>query len=239
VSKRVTLPTVRGATPLIFAILCEQTEIVRYFVETKKARLDVAVDGMRPIHYACLVGIAEIVQMILTAAPDEKSARNSMGYYPLHIAASNEHLQVVLVLIKAGAEVRVPNSEPKDQREIVHPAMYNMNLPLHCAMRNRDIKVARALIAGDSSEPRETVITRNRQGLVPLDVAEAFRNTKMAEFMKELMKGNISVPIFELAYMEYVEKGDEDKEEVNREVIEMLCHRVQEIVPDYVSEGTE
>ena len=42
-SKNPKIPKIKGPTPLILAILCEQTEIVNYFINEKNANLKISV----------------------------------------------------------------------------------------------------------------------------------------------------------------------------------------------------
>jgi ankyrin repeat protein len=209
VSKRIRLPSVRDPTPLVFAILCEQPEIVSYFLARKNARLDLDVDGFFPIHYACLVGIPAIVRAFLDASAAELTRPNSFGYSPLHIAAANQHLQVVLMLLKLGAPVsRVAQ---------------NQNTPLHVAMRNDDTKIAECLIAVDD----HLLTARNVQNESPLDIATRFGNELMVEFLQRILTFKAAVPLFEVLYLRYVE---EEKARASEEVIDMLCKKVQSIM---------
>jgi ankyrin repeat protein len=204
---------VRDPTPLVFAILCEQPEIVRYFLERKHARVDLDVDGFFPIHHACLVGIPAIVRAILDESPDELSRPNSFGYSPLHLAAANQHLQVVLMLLKLGPPVGC--------------VAQNQNTPLHVAMRNDDTKIAECLIAVNE----HLLATRNVQNESPLDVATRFENEKMIKFIQDVLTFKAAVPLFEVLYLHYVEKGSEgEKVKASEEVIDMLCKKVQSIM---------
>lgn len=208
VSKKIRIPTLRGPTPLIFAILCEQTEIVKYLIERKKARMDIAVDGLLPIHFACIVGLKSIVEMILDKAPEQINSKNALGYTPLHIACSNEHLQIVLMLIKRGAAVNC----------IAH----NGNTPLHVAMRNSDTRIAEVLIAADDN----VVDVRNRppQNAYAHDLAGLFNNDKMVKFMKSILSCEVEVPIFEVLYVKYSE--DIDNKELMLDVVDMLSRKM-------------
>lgn len=64
-SQRIPFPFVRGPTPLVFSILYQRTDIFKYFLIEKNASLDVKVNGLYPIHYACAVGKLDIMQIIL------------------------------------------------------------------------------------------------------------------------------------------------------------------------------
>jgi ankyrin repeat protein len=193
---------------------------VAYLLHSKHARVDIDIEGFFPIHFACLVGIKEIVELLLSASPRELSRLTSFGYSPLHIAAANDHLQTVLLLLKLGANVSA--SEPQ-----------NRNTPMHVAMRSEDMKIAECLIAVDGG----VLSARNLQNEAPLDVAARFGNEKMVSFLRAVLSFETPIPLFEVLYVRYIEgQTIEQKEKGNREVIEMLCKKVQGIlfepVPD-------
>jgi ankyrin repeat protein len=189
-------------------------EIVRYLLQTKHARVDIDVEGFYPIHFACLVGITEIVELLTSHSPAEISRLNSMGYSPLHIAVANDHLQTVLLLLKLGANVGAAGSQ-------------NRNTPLHVGMRSDDIRIAECLIAVDGA----LLTTRNFQNEVPLDIAVRYGNEIMTRFLRRVMNFEVPVPLFEVVYMRCIEGMTvEQRERANREVIEMLCKKVQGIL---------
>jgi len=210
VSKKIRLPSICDPTPLILAILCEQTEIVKYFLEKKHAQLDIAVDGFFPIHYACIVGIPEIVRSILEISPEEITRPNAFGYSPLHLACANEHLQVVLLLLKLGAPVDC--------------TAQNQNTPLHVSMRNDDTKISECLISVDDQLLKE----RNCQHESALDIATRYGNEKIVAFLQDVLTFKVNVPLFEVLYLRYVDRlSDGEKARASEEVIEMLCKKVQ------------
>lgn len=210
VSKKIRIPTLRGPTPLIFAILCEQTGIVKYLIEKKQARLDIAIDGLLPIHFACMVGIKEIVELILNREPAYLNSKSAIGYTPLHIACANEHLQLVLMLIKQGATISSSIAQ-------------NGNTPLHVAMRNSDTKIAEVIIAADD----QVLEIKNRQGQWAIDIAKMFQNEKMVAFILNILRGEVDVPIFEVLYVKYNE-GLESRE-VMADVVERLSRKLEKI----------
>jgi ankyrin repeat protein len=211
VSEKIRIPALKGPTPLIFAILCERVDIAKYLLETKKARLDVPVEGLFPIHYACIVGVTEIVKLILNASPTELNRPTELKYTPLHIAAANEHLQTLLLLLKLGAD-------PAVQAEV------NGNTPLHVAMRNEDTKVAECLIAAHT----ELLVEKNTGGQFALDLARQYGNAKVVAVLERLLRRETTLPMFEVLYLKYVEKANEqERVTVHQDVIEMICSKVQ------------
>jgi len=64
------ISSIRGPTPLILAILYERVEIVEYMIEKKGASLSISVNGLFPIHYACVVGRIDILSIIIKNSKD-------------------------------------------------------------------------------------------------------------------------------------------------------------------------
>jgi ankyrin repeat protein len=172
------------------------------------------VDGFHPIHFACLVGIPAIVELVTTDSPAEISRLTSLGYSPLHIATANNHLQTVLLLLKLDAAVNAAGPQ-------------NRNLPIHVAMRSDNTKIAECLIAVDDA----VLSARNLQNEVPLEIATRFGNRKMEAFLRSVMSFEIPIPPFEVLYIRYIEgQTEEERARANRDVIEMFCKKVHGIL---------
>jgi ankyrin repeat protein len=173
--------------------------------------LDVSVDGLFPVHYACIVGIVDIIKMIVTSDPTEVKRLNSFGYTPLHIAVANEHLQLVLLLIKLGADP-------------IEPSQMNGNTALHVAMRSENTKLVECLVAPNP----DVLVQANKEKKVALMVAQEYGNEIMIQLLTRLLKREVVVPMFEVVYLKYVDKESEQARSIaHQDVIEMLCNKMQ------------
>lgn len=68
----------------------------------------VAADGDRPIHVACVRGDLEDVIALIEAGADVNAA-GDLGYTPLHLAASQGLLDIAGVLLKHNADLKSRN----------------------------------------------------------------------------------------------------------------------------------
>lgn len=63
-------------------------------------------DGWTPLHHACKLGVPEPVMTLLNNQANLNIFSNK-GYYPLHVAAMENHIEVINILVQRGADVNV------------------------------------------------------------------------------------------------------------------------------------
>ena len=96
-----------GQTPLVLSVLSQHVDMAAALV---KAGADVRVAEKtswrrRPIQLAASAGYSALVADMLRRSPDEVRSVDAMLFTPLHNAAVGGHLEVVQLLVDAGAEV--------------------------------------------------------------------------------------------------------------------------------------
>lgn len=64
-SKQCPFQSIRSPTPLIYTILCEQDELLKYLLEVKIPNLSVRVNGWAPIHYAACTYSHKCLELLL------------------------------------------------------------------------------------------------------------------------------------------------------------------------------
>ena len=170
VAKCIPFPTIRGPSPLIFAILHERVSIVKYFIHEKNASLMVGVDGFLPIHYASAVGNYEILEDILSTEEGENQVniQNNDFYTPLYFAVAHSHLKCVLLLLKKGALTNISKFTNLPQ---------SLNTPLHLCARLQDTTIAEALLSKGASF---SIV--NSMNETPFDTCKTFNNQKMMNY---------------------------------------------------------
>ena len=216
-STRVPFPSIRGPTPLVLAILYEKTQIIEYFIKDKNASLLAPVGGLLPIHYACIIGNTEIISLIITAKCSENliNKKNEFGYAPLHLAAANNHIKAVLLLLKYGAKV---NPEPPTE---------SGNTPLHVCMRAPDTLVAEALISYGAN-----VNAKNKLGETPKDTANHFSNDVMSSFLDQVENQTANIRSFDALCKVYLDNDSAAESDTVKELtaqIKELTSRLEKL----------
>ena len=109
-------------TPLMYACVKGDLENTKKILEEKKGTVwDVNVYGDSALSYACLGKSIELVKFLISADADVNHV-NSLGDTPLHMAVANGTkevaLQIVKVLIGAGADPTIRNHKGKTARDM-------------------------------------------------------------------------------------------------------------------------
>lgn len=118
-----------GQTPLILSVLSQRINMATALVE---AGADVCVAEKtswrrRPIHLAARAGHCALVADMLRQSPGEVWSVDAMLFTPLHNAAVSGHLDVVRLLVNAGAEV--DTADDRGRTPLIRAAEYG-NLPV-------------------------------------------------------------------------------------------------------------
>eukprot|EP01127_Copromyxa_protea_P001593 TRINITY_DN11550_c0_g1_i1.p1 TRINITY_DN11550_c0_g1~~TRINITY_DN11550_c0_g1_i1.p1 ORF type:complete len:389 (-),score=101.27 TRINITY_DN11550_c0_g1_i1:192-1337(-) len=90
-------PDSEGATPLHYASLNGNLELVKFLLE-KKSKMLLDFNGETPLHLACLNGHALVVSALLKAGA-EVNVLSSSGDSPLHLATINGHPEAIRELL--------------------------------------------------------------------------------------------------------------------------------------------
>ena len=162
--------------PLHVTVLTNQIPIARQLIV---AGVDVNArdrHGNTALHLACRDGFVEITRALLKLVSFEEQQRNNYiipfenlhartnlnllnfeGLSCLHLAASNNHIEIIKILLHNGAHVNM--TEEKSGRTILHEAAYNGNLEL-----------VRLLVLLDRSCD---INAKTYDGFTPFDLARA------------------------------------------------------------------
>ncbi len=99
-----------GFTPIHYAILGNQHEIINFLIRCGVNINAVTRDGDSLLHFAAITGSHKIFQILISAGADVNH-RNCMGETPLHYASAQEQLSVVNALIKEGANPSILDNQ--------------------------------------------------------------------------------------------------------------------------------
>lgn len=112
-SKQCPFKNIRSPTPLIYTILCEQDELLKYLLEKKNPNLSVRVNGWAPIHYAACTYGHKCLELLLkyeyiqqnidmpVNEPQGIQVKKDHATTALHIAATNRrHANALLLTLE-------------------------------------------------------------------------------------------------------------------------------------------
>lgn len=129
------------------------------------------------LHCSAYEGNIEITKKLLHQSRQHLNTKNKVGFTPLHIAAISNHVEVVEVLLKAGAKIDIQDNDG--------------NTPLHRAIMNNQPEMVGFLI--DQGADVEIENKENQTALMLMlkdnEMLCVFQ-TKMIDQICELIKGN-------------------------------------------------
>lgn len=98
-------------TPLHWAVRDNNFEFVKRLLDAGSDVDNVDCHGMTCLHYAVKSGIQHNMVRLLLEAGATPNCTDDQGYSPLHWAVREENLQLVEILVKAGADVNIQDEE--------------------------------------------------------------------------------------------------------------------------------
>ncbi|KAH3739692.1 hypothetical protein DPMN_046349 [Dreissena polymorpha] len=153
-------------TPLHLAVITDQPRVVRSLVSAGSDKDARDKNGDTPLHICCRKGYVDCIIALLdnnnlygTTERIDLSLLNYDGHSCLHLAASNHYMNIVMILLKSGADINI--KEGKNGRTILHNA---------CECGNTDI--VRHLLSYRQCD----INAKAYDGLTPYDIAEARRH---------------------------------------------------------------
>ncbi|CAH8617694.1 unnamed protein product [Schistosoma rodhaini] len=107
----INLTDCEGETPLHAAVTSGNSDMVKFCLEHNAFILAKQNDDSTPVHYACMKGDLECVQLMFESDPSIKSIVFIMpdknGYTPLHLAAVYNHEKLVTYLVEQGSPLEM------------------------------------------------------------------------------------------------------------------------------------
>ena len=206
ISGKFMLPAIDSVTPIVYAILCQQKEIVEELL-LSGANLSVFVDEWQPIHYAVGSRNIDIAETLINYDINQlKLTTRSNKNSPLHIAVSASSFDLVVCLLKAGHDPNIQNKSG--------------NTPLHLAVYSHSTSLLSALIAFGANPE-----IRNNQNLTALDVAKLKHMDRSVQYLESIANKTIPIPTREETIAEY-EKVPANSQQSIKEKSDLLDQRV-------------
>ena len=106
-------PAKDGITPLMIAAATNNLTLVKYLVERGALVNFTNERGMTVLHFACLAANHEMVEFLLAQDGIDVNHKAANNVTPLHVAALKDNIDTVKLLLNAGANCLVKDSENK------------------------------------------------------------------------------------------------------------------------------
>lgn len=252
-------PELIDPTPVIFAIACEKSEILYYFIENLKPDLSICCNGWAPLHYAAIIESPSCMQILLKTEyiqanidyPVQSLLSKDTNLTALHIAVSFcRHGQALLLTqnfmqpefnidIDRILFKNTPISDESAQQpaDCMHRTMSG-NTPLHIAAYRNDWDMCQILLL---SVPDKDIINDKEQ--TPSELARFYGHNELADKLDAMKLDSI-----DSLYKKYVpaqvkvapnneshpasdEMVEELRENINvlKETINNLYSRIEEL----------
>ena len=104
--------TIKGYTALMFAIQGRFTDMALYLIDSGADTNITTIKGSTALSYACRYNMTAVVQQILSTNKTHHTTINTLdedGHTPLMIASKHGHVEIVNLLLEAGARVNISN----------------------------------------------------------------------------------------------------------------------------------
>lgn len=192
-----TTTTNNGTSALAFAVLGGQFNVSRYLLEQEGVDPNQEIAGAdTPLCIAAQHDDADTFRLLISKGADPNRARRSDGYFPMHIAATRDSVNVLNALLPPGN----PNHPLIDGFTSLHCAALFGRLnavalllskganpnsrandgstPLHVAAWHGDFKVVESLLAAGTNPSLKTI-----NGHTPFDIATMFGHSAIANLL--------------------------------------------------------
>jgi len=161
---KVTFLTERAITPLSFAAMSGNADLVKLLLERGADPTMASTKGRLPLHYAAISGNAEMIKLLMPLTND-LDQQDALGHTPLNYAVIGKHSAAVNLLIEKGAKADIPAKDG--------------SLPLHDAVYFGNVEIAKALI------PLTPNINQPHKHLTPLLIALKNNKNEVAKLLLE------------------------------------------------------
>ncbi|KAK8866591.1 hypothetical protein M9Y10_009556 [Tritrichomonas musculus] len=187
ISKVRLIEKVHGPTVVIYSILCEQPDILMFFLTKFNPDLTSNIDGWTPLHFACatkdtsclkiLLSIRFIQQNINIPILSDVDQNTRDITTPLYIAASYGLHETVLMLTQSTFHVTIPSPIKISFKNTIKTSIRAATglTPLHVAVRNGDWDMCQILL---NCADCDTTITDNKERS-PYDLAKELKLNKI------------------------------------------------------------
>lgn len=206
------IESIRGPSVVIYSILCEQPDILMFFLTKFKPNLADNIEGWTPLHFACATKDVSCLKILLSMLfvqrninipiIQETTTNGTNVTTPLYIAVSYGLHETALLLTQPFLNVTIPIK--KTFKNEIKSSLRGLTglTPLHVAVKNNDWDMCQILL---NCSDCDTSITDD-QGKSPYDLAKELNFNKI---VSNLESGEIETrEILEDRYIDNLTKEE-------------------------------
>lgn len=101
----------KGRTPLLVAIKAMEEEVVSVLLERGADATLADHQGITPLHMACQMTMGGVVEDLLARGANPNAVATKTGRTPMHLAAKNVDIDIMVALIERGADIHCPDKD--------------------------------------------------------------------------------------------------------------------------------
>ena len=186
-SKEVHIERVAGPTVVVYAILCEQPDVLKFFLSKFQPDMGMATCGWTPLHFACATRDVSCLRLLL----EHKDVQNNinLGFgsevgttTALHVAVQHRIHEAVLLLTKPFPQIRYPVvTFWKIENDINLSALNALgSTALHIAVRDDDWDMIQILINAGAN-----LSVMDKDGRSAFDLAKSLGLSRLCGLLEE------------------------------------------------------
>lgn len=186
-SKEVHIEKINGPTVVVYSILCEQPEILTFFLTKFSPDLSDASTGWTPLHFACTTRDVSCLKILLQHSFIQENINMAVGSKvgvttALHLAVRYQLHETVLLLTSAFPTITYPSKSFWKLENKIDVSLVSGwgETPLHTAVRQRDWDMIQILINAGAN-----MSAVDKDGLSAYDVAKSLGFKRLVDLFEE------------------------------------------------------
>ncbi|OHT11298.1 hypothetical protein TRFO_19275 [Tritrichomonas foetus] len=181
ISRQVVIESVCGPTVVVYSILCEQPEILKFFLSKFNPSLSYDVDGWTPLHFACATKDSTCLKILLSIRYVQQIINMPIvetTTTPIYIASLFGNHEHALLLTQPKHKVLIPSPVAMEFPNIINVSEQASTgcSALHIAVKNNDWDMCQILLSSNIDQS-----LTDSEGSSAYDIARNLKLSKIVE----------------------------------------------------------